>query len=414
MGLLLVILVCLVARVAFLALIPASAVSVDLRAWLKVASELASGANPYVSTTVLNWPPLWVQIVFSLDHVSQFLSIPLYRVIQAFLIGVELVLVVVLFRVLHRGVVKGSPVRLAMLGIALNPVCILQVCQHGNFDVLVGLWVIAAVLMLLRFHDARQGVDWLFACLFVGLGILTKTTPIVLLPVLLTGFRLVDIRARVLGLMLVFCPVALGVSVLYALDPIATTRNVLLYRSVPGCFGFSGLLSMWNAQSLLTACTKLFAPLLVAGLVGFSVMMAWRPPKQRDGTFLIGMAALWLMIIPALGPGYAPQYIYWFLPLLVILAGTAAGAMRPASRVFLVVAAVTYVVEYALNPVLGAFLVPMTTSESVVRAALAFQTPAVQTVIRLPLFAAYLALVAVLLVRVVRGETSAAPSSRSS
>jgi 4-amino-4-deoxy-L-arabinose transferase-like glycosyltransferase len=66
-------------------------------------------------------------------------------------------------------------VRQALLvGVALNPMAILLVCQHGNSDVHVGLFVTLALAALVVYRRSRDVLVWLGACLFLGLGVLAK------------------------------------------------------------------------------------------------------------------------------------------------------------------------------------------------------------------------------------------------
>jgi hypothetical protein len=98
-------------------------------------------------------------------------------------------------------------------------------------------------------------------------------------------------------------------------------------------------------------------------------------------------------MIPALGPGYGPQYVQWSLPLL---AGLYAAYDAGWSRVLAacaVVAGLTYLIEYALFPSHGQFLVHLTQgSEPVVAWSRTLSSRTGQTLVRLPLFAAFVGL----------------------
>ena len=72
---------------------------------------------------------------------------------------------------------------------------------------------------------------------------------------------------------------------------------------------------------------------------------------------LVASATLMLVLIPALGQGYGPQYFYWFWPVLLVSYALGSGGFRRVVLGFGLVAAATYIIEYAFAPVLGAFLV---------------------------------------------------------
>src|SRR5262245_30781433 len=144
-----VVITALLVRIAYICILPSRALSVDLYSWLSVASRLDKGENPYQSTAALNWPPLWMEILFVLNRVGERLHISLTLLIQTFLMVVEIGVILVLFRILIQLGQGDKALRLLMIGIALNPICVLQVCQHCNFDVLVALWILGFLSALI-------------------------------------------------------------------------------------------------------------------------------------------------------------------------------------------------------------------------------------------------------------------------
>jgi hypothetical protein len=85
--------------------------------------------------------------------------------------------------------------------------------------------------------------DWLAASAWLGVGVLTKTVPLILAPLLVAGRRL-GRRVHALGMLLFLGPAALGLGVLAVLTPEGVQRNVLAYRSASGFYGLSGLLHL--------------------------------------------------------------------------------------------------------------------------------------------------------------------------
>jgi hypothetical protein len=108
-----------------------SARSVDLEAWKSAGDLLAHGRNPYAEPGFFVWPPLWVQILWVLQKVSTRTGLSLIWIVPIFLVVVETVLIIALVYLLRYLGYAGRR-RLVLLGIALNPVCIILVCQHGN------------------------------------------------------------------------------------------------------------------------------------------------------------------------------------------------------------------------------------------------------------------------------------------
>jgi hypothetical protein len=376
-------------RLLFLALVPAHTYSSDVQNWREVAAALAEGDNPYNVTHHLNWPPLWMQVVFVMHKLALAWGLDLATAIRLFLVSVESGVLIVGYALLRQFADPKRAFSLALYGVALNPIAVLLVCQHCNFDVVVGLFVLLALFCAIRFNESADEREWLYACGGLGLAVLAKSVPFVLVPLLGFGLRQVSWRSRVLGALLVLGPVTLGMSIVYALGPGPVTANVLQYRSASGWFGFTGFFEMahWHrATELYTAAFTRILPLLLAGGV-FVALRRGRATAEELALLGLGL----LTLVPGLGPGYGPQYFYWFLPLIpVAFAATVSPIVRRALLTFMAVAIVTYVVEYAMFGSHGRFLFRLYPLEAMARASSIMSSRAGQTLIRTPLFIVWL------------------------
>jgi TPR repeat protein len=394
-----VLMVALAARLLFMLAMPPQARSTDSHSWEYVASILNGGGNPYQTTGMLNWPPFWLQLIFVISKVSTAFSIPFFRVLQIFLILVESAVIVLLIRLI-RIIAPAARVRaLVIVGIALNPAAILLVCQHCNFDVIVAFWLLLFMLSLLRYNLTKDYADWLCACLFLGLGILTKTVPLILIPLLAGGFRVVTARLRFLGLALLLGPVVLGVSIIYVLAPADVTAKVFAYRSAAGVFGFSGLFHLAGADKITGFYNAIFYILLFTVMAASSFLFWHR--QSIGGRQTVLFAALFLMCIPALGPGYNPEYLYWFLPFLIATFAFFKGKWRLVLAGFALIGVCTYLFEFAFFASHGRFLMNILIDKKVdifqwlpLVLITKMETMTGQTLLRLPLFGAYLIVVA--------------------
>jgi hypothetical protein len=392
------------ARAAFVAVV-GDAHSVDVDYWRGALDAIDEGRNPY-ETGVLNWPPLWLTVIVGVDAVADAVGVSFLSGLRVLLVLVESALVVTLYLTLVSLGASRSLVRRALLvGVALNPVAILLVCQHGNSDVVVGLLVTLAIAALIAYERSRDAVVWLGACLLLGLGVLAKTVPLVLAPLLAPGARQGSWTTRGLALALFLGPAALGVVVILALAPEAVTEHVLRYRSTRGFFGSSGLLYLMSEES------KRYVEWLFA--VGLTALLAWigwrlwrqKAPTSAERLFLL--TAVILIVVVALGPGYGPQYAYWVLPPLVATYVLLDDGWRQVLRVAYVVAAATYVVEYAFVPWLGAYAAAVFPgSEWVDDLSRSLNVPHRLVLFTLPLFVVYLVLAAEGIARL--GELSTA------
>ena len=343
-----------IARFLFVWFMPWDAWSADIKSWDNVMVFLEQGKNPYVESTILNWPPLWMQLIYLVSKISLALNIPFLQGLRIFLALVESLVVVALFRLIRQVAPQANVLVLLLLGIALNPTTIFLTCQQGNFDVLVALWVLLFVTQLIQYYRSRNELDWLAACLFLGLGILTKTVPLVLCPILAGGWRQVTAKVKWLGAVFVLGPVALGMSVIYVLAPGDVTAKVLEYRSALGWFGISGLLHLGGADNLMPLSKMLFYVLLAAGGM-LTAYVFWKRVRMEPRTIIL-CAAMFLAAIPGIGPGYSPQYLFWFLPLLIASFALYQGLWRWVVTAFGIVAAATCIVEYGVLPSHGMYV----------------------------------------------------------
>ncbi|MEI9960948.1 MAG: hypothetical protein WDM76_07380 [Limisphaerales bacterium] len=329
--------------------------SQDLVSWNKVSDVLGAGENPYHATRVLNWPPLWMQLIFLFKKISLVTHLSFNTVVRGYLMATESMVALLLYFALFRFTETRSAAKLLFFGIAINPIAIFQICQHCNFDVLVGFWILLAVYMLLRFQERHEPQFWLFACFALGMGALTKTVPLSLAPLLLLSIRKVKRSERFLGLAFLMIPVTLALSIVYVLTPSDIETKVLGYRSTLGGFGFTGLFMSFGAQYWADIWPRVFEVVYGIGWLSLSVWLLSKDTLDKRKIVLIAVNLLLAIVV--LGPGKGLQYVYWFLPLLVLLYGLAEHKTRVFLWLLYVVASVSYTIEYALNyNIYGAFL----------------------------------------------------------
>jgi hypothetical protein len=383
--LLLVLAAQLLARTLFLIWLPANAHSYDLDAWVAVASLLSKGENPYRATGYLSWPPFWMQHIFFLSRLSDRLHLSLITAVRLFLIVSETLMAALLFFLTSRRHSLSSVTKLLLFGIALNPIAVLLVCQHGNFDVVMSLWVVLFIGAILAFQQSRSTVDWLWACTALGIAVLYKTVPLILTPLLLYQFRTLSWKSKALGSILCLGPAALALSVLYTLEPKQTVEKIIRYRSLPGFFGVTGLLQLNNMQTASQVYPIIFF-ILSLGLGGVLGFTFWRTSFANTRVFALS-ALLLLLWVATFGPGYGPQYGYWYLPLMLI-------SFLDFGRIWVrtllgcyLIAVATYLEEYGLLRSHGMFLVRRGLNPSLL--GINWSGADTQTLARLPLFLSF-------------------------
>jgi len=448
------------ARAVFIVAI-GDAHSLDVDYWRGALAAQDEGTNPY-ETGVLNWPPLWLMVIVGLDYAANLVDLGFWTLLRLYLVLIESAVVVTLYLTLvSAGAERGAVRRALLVGIALNPVTIILVCQHGNSDVQVGLLVTLTVAALAAHRRSRDVVMWLAGCLFLGLGVLAKTAPLVLAPLLVPGARRASRAERTLGAALFLGPAALGVGVILALAPTAVLDHVIGYRSTRGFFALYGMVTEFAIYDVSFAVVSLVAICALAALV--ALWRRWSPVTPGTGFLLFAtglvISALWLvelvdrfssidararygtaftlalvvgvawlfrrlwseepptlsrlfllvsvifMLVVAFGTGYGSQYAYWFIPALVGTYVLLDDAWRRLLQIAYVVAGLTYAIEYAFVPFLGSWAVAMFgSSEWMVDFADYLSTPHRWVLFRLPLFVVYLVVIAAGIGRLARTD----------
>ncbi|MCH7879733.1 MAG: hypothetical protein IH914_10525 [candidate division Zixibacteria bacterium] len=177
----------------------------------------------------------------------------------------------------------------------------------------------------------------------------------------------------------------------YVLGPEEVAEYVIRYRSAGGFFGLSGLLMIVGLEELASLMAYLFPVVLIGALAWLSVYLyRAESPSAVDS---LRVALMILLAIPAFGPGYGPQYVYWFLPLLVVYFHFTSRRVRRFILVGHAVVVATYLFEYAFFRSHGAFVLLFDESDVVMDFCRAVGLQESQTLIRLPLFVVYLGVI---------------------
>lgn len=393
------------ARLLFMLLMPPGARSFDSFSWEHQALLLKTGVNPYQANGLFNWPPFWMQCVFIISKIADFLHVPFFRVLQVVLILFETAVIIETVRLIRMLAPAANVRALVIIGIALNPIAILLICQHCNFDVIMAMWLLLAISSLIRYNVSDNLSDWLSACLFLGLGILTKTVPLALVPLLAGGYRKASASRKLVGAALVLGPVTLGMSIIYVLSPEQVTHNVLGYRGQPLSSGFTGLLHMMGREEF-SSFVSLAYYILGIGIMALTWHHLWTRHSLRNPELVL-YTGLMLLAIPGLSLGVGGQYFYWFLPFLVITYACYPGIWQKLLIGFGIISVITFIISYGLIPAYGynfLFLLSHTTTQEdlysavqkshdaffmrVVNWSYQFGLPGVETLESLPLFIA--------------------------
>ncbi len=345
-------------RAAVIALTSSTIASQDMDYWVTVAASLRAGQNPYVTTHFLNWPPLWMLCIWGLDTIAQSTQLSLKVVIKSALVIPE---IVILFgsRALLKELTPTTPwFPTLLIGLVLNPIAILLTCVHGNFDALVAVWCLVAVGYAVRFSRTLHGSARLASACGIGLGILTKTVPFVLLPLIFIKGRLRPKSESLLAIAFALLPAMVGVGLIYFAAPEAVNEKVIGYRGSPGWYGLSGIFEAvgWGAFA-----RKVYPSIFFIGVltVMFGVLKKFAEATQIESRSVLAASIMLLLFVPTFGPGFGLQYAFWTLPLIVVGIPVLGNRFAIGACIHLVATSVVYLWLYGSVPSLGAFLPPL-------------------------------------------------------
>ena len=197
-------------------------------------------------------------------------------------------------------------------------------------------------------------------------------------------------------------------SVLLALNPTVTLDHVIGYRSTRGFFGLAGIVTETFDRLASIDVQDVYATFFTVALLVVVVWLGYRlwrePPPTAARLFLL--VAVVFMAVVAFGPGYGPQYAYWFLPALVATYVLLDDAWRRLLIVAYVFAGVTYAIEYAFVSFLGAYAVAIVGAEDwILDIAEELENPGQLVVFRLPLFVVYVVVIAAGIARLTDSTT---------
>ena len=343
------ILISLVIKLFIIYIKPQSLASIDLIRFDKVIAELKINNNPYVTTNYLNYPPFWLQFLFTFEKISSYIHVSTQSIILIFLSLIESLLLVVyayIFKELN--LIKKFD-KFIFFGFIINPISISQICIQGHFDVFLNLFVSLSILFTIKWIKSQNKNNWILSCIMLGQGILLKTVPLICTPLIFVKIKNISKFDRILGILLLIYPAFLGLSIIYSLNPDAITKHVLGYRSIEGYFGITGLLAYYNYNSLM----RLYNILSMLFIIYFfvSTIIKLSQIEELSLKSVIEISLLILLFPIVFGGGFGLQYIYWIYPQLLTLYFIYSDSKNVLSKIIfitLVISSIDYALEYSL------------------------------------------------------------------
>lgn len=283
----------------------------DIESFRLVTDALLNGQEVYTSVLGRHpYLPLQMYVMAGATWLGELLGVPYVVSIKLPAVLADAAIAALITTSLSRD--GRRPASAAAFGLlyALNPVSLLVTSYHGQFE------AITLLLLVLAWRSWRFGRHAVWSATALGLAILNKTWPVILLPVFWIRQR--SWRDRILyGVLALGIPVA-GV-VLYLLlfdaSPVPMLRRALTHRGVAGYWGPGAVLDPLTA--IYTAGRPLFDTLVALRnvlLAGAALLALWL--TRRDSALDAILTVILTVFVVTVGFGI--QWLVWPVPFALL------------------------------------------------------------------------------------------------
>ena len=267
-----------------------------------VAEIMRRGGNVYAETSRYNYTPLWSYVLLILNYGAIWLRVPFHVMVRSFIICIDLINMLLIGYVAANGLSRN--LKVAAVGYWLNPVAILLVGYHGQFENLATLPLLLAVALYCR-PIGRPRTLWLW-----GLGTLALIIKHNTLFSVWMLFAYVAGSWRRAGFMMILaiCAFLATFTPYLPAGLIGIVKNVLTYQSaLPYGFGqfFPSLLS-----ALLFAGVMLLLPVIAKQILKTTLPHAIGFSAVGLLTFIFGISVQYYLL-PVIWGSLTGGIWYW-------------------------------------------------------------------------------------------------------
>ncbi len=282
----------------------------DIQSFQLTGEVLAKGQDVYTDELTQNrhpYLPLQMYAMYGAYRIADATNLPFPFVVRLLPVFVDASIALLLFYRLLNVVSASEAFRWGLI-YALNPVTVLVSAAHGQFDALPALLTLLALLSV-PYSLWKTG-------LFLGLGILDKSWPILAWPQIMARLRTWRERFFVTLLMGIVPLMAVAVySWVFDANPVDSVRKAVSYNWGTGIWGYTYFLRMglmhFPKWPLTWTWFLRFARWLTLGFLGWLWFVRARHQSPVAGflTILLGFLA-W-------GHAFSIQYLLWIVPFAV-------------------------------------------------------------------------------------------------
>ncbi len=271
----------------------------DVNSYQLVAHLLSAGKNVYIETTRYNYTPLWMFIIYLINHVSEFLGIPFSSLIKLPIIICDVGIGLILFKLAGGANLEK---RFAVVFLYwFSPIAILISSYHGQFD---SIWILFALLSLYAW-DTKRGLS----NTFLSIGIAIKFVPVIFLPAYLV--RLKSFQTKLKFALIALVPSVIITLPFFLATPSAVIRNVINYRSEYGIYGMSLILDTLSKVNDLLHKINYYYKVSNGVILFIAILLTALITSKKGISHALTLIVLTFFVISS---GFAIQYLLWLLP----------------------------------------------------------------------------------------------------
>jgi hypothetical protein len=284
----------------------------DTKSYIDIGSLTLKGINIYPDPAISRHPylPLFLYLEAGTLFLSQLFHIPQILILKCFFSLFHLASVYVVYHLSKKNL-KTT------LLYALNPISILIITLHGQFDIIPLFLILSAILLL-------QKKKYTTVMLHLGIACTVKTWPILFIIPFLKRVP------KKYWIWFILPPLAtvLFYSFLFHSSLFSIARVLIVYQGVGGIWGLGKILSLITTNRIVLFIGKV---LFVIGILFYSI-------KQRKKLIQEELFEL-VFFFFICTPGFGIQWFIWLVPFLFL-------TKKPYLSVFMAAITICLVISY--------------------------------------------------------------------
>lgn len=298
----------------------------DTDSYVKIGTLTWSGTNVYPDPAISRHPylPFFLYFEAAAVYLHSVINVPVSILLKIFISLFHLFSIYSIYHLSKKNI-KTT------LFYALNPVSLLIITFHGQFDIIPLSWLLFCIILIKQ----KKYSTTLF---MLSLAVTIKTWPLLFVIPYLRR-----IPYKYYPVLLLAPIMAIGIY-LYFFDTNlwSIIRVLLVYQGVQGVWGFGALLSFFSIPKLGALIAKVLLVLVMMAI-------AYR---QKQTTLTEEVTSLMLLFF-VLTPGFGIQWFIWLVPFLFLSKKPFIGMLSIPIAIALIISYTTWLPSFSTSQILA-------------------------------------------------------------